>query len=117
MQPRRLLRVEGLALFSLATGAYYLADGSWVLFLVLFLAPDLSAVGYLASPRVGSATYNAAHVAALPAALLAGSWYVGWSLGIGLALVWLAHVGIDRAVGYGLKYAEAPFAETHLQRV
>ena len=117
MPPRRLLRVEGLALFALATGAYYLADGSWVLFLVLFLAPDLSAVGYLASPRVGSATYNAAHVAALPAALLAGSWYVGWSLGIGLALVWLAHVGVDRAVGYGLKYAEAPFAETHLQRV
>ena len=117
MQPRHLLRIEGLALFALATGGYLLSGRGWVVFLVLFLAPDLSMVGYLANSRVGSAAYNLAHLAALPAALLVGSWYVDWSLGVGLALIWLAHVGIDRAVGYGLKYADAPFAETHVQRV
>jgi hypothetical protein len=31
-------------------------------------------------------------------------------------LIWLAHIGLDRAVGYGLKYPTA-FKETHLQRV
>lgn len=117
MQPKLSLRVEGLALLAIATGAYFARDGSWVLFLVLVLAPDLSMAGYLANRRVGSATYNLVHLLALPAALLAGSWYAGWSLGVGLALVWAAHVGIDRAAGFGLKYPDAPFAETHLQRV
>ena len=118
MQPRHLLRIEGLALFGLATGAYFaVLGGSWALFLVLLLAPDLSMAGYLANRRVGAATYDAVHTAAVPAAILAGAWYAGWSLGVGLALIWLAHVGVDRAVGFGLKYPDAPFAETHLQRV
>ena len=117
MEPRHVLRVEGLALFALATAAYFASGFGWVLFLVLLLAPDLSMAGYLANSRVGSASYNLAHFLALPAALLAGSWYVGWSLGVGLALIWSAHVGIDRAAGFGMKYADAPFAETHLQRV
>lgn len=117
MQPRNLLRLEGLALLVVATGAYFASGFGWVLFLVLILAPDLSMLGYLANPRVGSAAYNLAHLLALPAALLAGSWYVSWAPGIGLALIWSAHVGIDRAAGYGMKYADAEFGETHIQRV
>jgi lysylphosphatidylglycerol synthetase-like protein (DUF2156 family) len=118
VQPKHLLRVEGLALFALATGAYFAVHGGgWILYLVLLLAPDLSMSGYLANERAGSATYNAVHTALVPAALLAGAWYLGWSLGTGLALIWLAHLGMDRTVGFGLKYPDAPFSETHLQRV
>lgn len=117
LQPRLLLRTEGLVLFALATGAYFLSGGGWVLFLVLLLAPDVSMAGYLANERVGSATYNLAHTVLLPAALLAGSWYAGWPVGTSLALIWLAHIGADRGLGFGLKYPDAPFAETHVQRV
>ena len=115
--PGLLLRVEGLVLFALATGAYFLRDGGWVLFLVLLLVPDVSMAGYLANRRVGSVTYNLVHAVVLPAALLGVAWYVGWSLGIGLALIWLAHVGVDRTFGLGLKYPDAAFRETHLDRV
>ena len=118
VQPRHLLRAEGLVLFGLATGAYFAVyGGAWLLFLVLLLAPDLSMAGYLANRRVGAATYDSAHTVVVPGALLAGAWYASWPLGVGLALIWLAHVGLDRAVGFGLKYPDAPFAETHLQRV
>ena len=62
-------------------------------------------------------TYDAVHTTLLPAALLAGAWYAGWPLGVHFALIWLAHLGADRTVGYGLKYPGAEFSETHLQRV
>ena len=117
MEPRDLLRVEGLAAFAVATAAYFVDGGGWLLFVALVLAPDLSIAGYLAASRAGAVAYNAAHRAALPALLLAGAWYVGWPLGVDVALVWLAHLGIDRAAGFGLKYPGAAFSETHLQRV
>lgn len=118
MQPRHLLRAEGLAVFALATGAYFAVyGGAWLPFLVLLLAPDVSMAGYLANRRVGSTTYNLAHTTILPAALLAGSWYPGWPPGVGLALIWLAHIGVDRTFGLGLKYPDAAFRDTHLGRV
>lgn len=117
MEPRYLLRLEGLAGFVVAAVAFHLGGGSWPLFLVLFLAPDLSMAGYLVGSRVGAATYDVVHVAALPGAMLVVAWSLGWPLGVDLALVWLAHLGADRAVGFGLKYPGAAFSETHLQRV
>ena len=117
MQPRYLLRLEGLVVFAAATTIYFVDGGSWLLFLVLFLAPDVSMVGYVVDARIGAMAYDVVHTALLPAVLLAGTWYVGWPLGVGLALIWLAHLGADRAVGYGLKYPDADFSETHLQRV
>lgn len=99
-----------------AAAAYYLLGGPLWLFLVLALAPDLSMVGYLAGPRVGSALYNAAHTYVAPLALGA----VGLTLSVPwvtwVAPVWAAHIGMDRAVGYGLKYPTS-FRDTHLSRL
>ena len=104
-------------MFAAATAAYFLDGGGWLLFVVLFLAPDLSMAGYLVNARIGATAYDVIHTTLLPAALLAGSWYAAWPLGVDLALIWLAHIGADRVVGYGLKYPDAEFSETHLQRV
>jgi hypothetical protein len=35
---------------------------------------------------------------------------------VAVALIWFAHIGMDRTVGYGLKYPTS-FKDTHLQRV
>jgi len=35
---------------------------------------------------------------------------------LSLAMIWLAHIGFDRAQGYGLKYG-AGFGFTHLGRI
>jgi Domain of unknown function (DUF4260) len=114
--PRLLLRLEGAALFALALFLYPKVDDSWIMFLGLVLAPDLSMAAYLAGPRVGALVYDAAHVTLGPIALAIAGFLYPAVLRIALALIWLAHIGIDRALGYGLKY-DAGFRFTHLGRI
>jgi hypothetical protein len=113
---RTLLRIEGVMLFGAATLFYGTAGASWWLFAVLFLVPDLSFLAYLAGPRLGAIGYNALHATIGPLLLGLGSMVMHWSLAGSLALIWLAHIGIDRALGYGLKYASG-FGLTHLGRI
>ena len=114
--PAILLRAEGLVLFAAAVGLYVREDYSLLLLVVLFLAPDLSFVGLLGGQRLGAITYDAAHTYIGPI-LLASCALIGeWAAGVELGLIWLAHIGIDRALGYGLRYPDA-FNENHLQRV
>jgi hypothetical protein len=114
--PRVLLRLEGLALAAAAVALYFHLDHGWLLLVVLALAPDLSMLGYLAGPRAGAAAYDAAHTTVLPLALGVAGVFADVGLAVQLALIWLAHIGVDRAVGYGLKYPSG-FEDTHLQRV
>jgi hypothetical protein len=113
---RVVLRLEGAALLTAAAAAYFALGHPWWLFLVLFLAPDLSFLGYLANARVGAAAYNAAHASLGPLALGAFGLAAAMPLATALALIWAAHVGFDRALGYGLKYATG-FGFTHLGRI
>jgi len=111
---RIMLRFEGLALFVLALMLYASAGLSWWLFVVLFLAPDLSFLGYLAGSKVGALIYNIAHDTALPVLLVIGGYFLRSEPEVlAIALIWLAHIGLDRALGFGLKYA-AGFRFTHL---
>jgi hypothetical protein len=114
--PRVLLRLEGLAILVAALVLYFHQDFGWLLLVVLSLAPDLSAVGYLFGQRVGALAYDTAHTEILPIALGTAGVVAGAETATKIALVWLAHVGADRLLGYGLKYTTA-FKDTHLQRV
>jgi hypothetical protein len=114
--PAILLRLEGAAVFFGAIVLFIRQDASGLLFGLLLFAPDLSMVSYKINPRVGSWMYNAVHTYALPAILIALAFAAGWTLGIHIALIWFAHIGMDRVLGYGLKYPTA-FKDTHLQRV
>jgi len=113
---RTLLRLEGLALLAGTTGAYSIWGGPWWLYFVLFLAPDLSFLGYVAGPKVGAWIYNAAHSTIIPMAMLTVGFGFAPPLVLSLALIWLSHIGFDRALGYGLKY-QAGFGFTHLGRI
>ncbi len=115
LRPAALLRVEGVALLALGVLLYWVNGGSWLMFGVLLLAPDLSMLGYLAGPKVGAAIYNAFHTYAVPAVVGASGMILASPLAIAVALVWFAHIGMDRTVGYGLKYPTS-FKDTHLQR-
>ena len=77
---------------------------SWLLFVVLFLVPDLSMLGYLGGPRIGAVSYNLFHTHAPPGMLAAFGLLAGSSLLVSVALVWFSHIGFDRMVGFGLKY-------------
>jgi hypothetical protein len=110
---RHLLRFEGAALLLVAVGVFARAGTSWSLFAALFLAPDLSLLFYFLNPRMGAAAYNATHSTLAPLALAAAGVAFAQPLALSVAAIWLAHVGFDRALGYGLKYADG-FAHTHL---
>jgi hypothetical protein len=113
---RTLLRLEGLVLFLGMTLLYAVWGGSWWVYFILFLAPDVSFAGYLVGPREGAIIYNAAHSYMAPVALMTAGFAGAEPLVLSLAIIWLAHIGIDRALGYGLKYA-AGFGFTHFGRI
>ncbi len=114
--PRLLLRAEGAVLLLLSLGLYAVIDGGWLLFLALILVPDLSILGYLSGARVGAVVYNTVHALVLPALLVGAALLGAGPRFLDLALIWTAHIGADRMLGFGLKYPSA-FRETHLQRV
>lgn len=114
--PRLLLRLEAAAAFIALCFAYHATGQSWWLFVILFLAPDLSMLAYLANPRIGAIVYNAAHTLLGPFALAAIAVLVDPSPWLAIALIWAAHIAFDRVLGYGLKYASA-FGDTHLGHI
>ena len=113
---RAWLRLEGLAAFAAGLAVFGASGGNWLLVVPLLLLPDVSAVGYLAGPRVGAFTYNAIHNWVPGLAVLAlGAWLVSPAIVLAGSIL-VAHVGMDRAVGYGLKLPSS-FRDTHLGRM
>jgi hypothetical protein len=108
-----VLRLEGLALGLLCVWLYAGIHRPWWLFAVLFLAPDLSMLGYLGGPRIGAIVYNAVHTWVAPLVLFAIGWWGNAPFLLPLAFILGAHIGIDRALGYGLKLPSG-FKHTHL---
>ena len=113
---RTVLRLEGLALFIGMTLLYNIWDGSWWVYALLFFVPDLSFAAYLTGPRTGALIYNAAHSYLAPVTIMTSGFATASPLTLSIAMIWLAHIGFDRALGYGLKYA-AGFGFTHMGRI
>ena len=111
--PAAILRLEAAMVLALASAAYARLGEGWVMFAILFLVPDLSMLGYFAGRRIGAAAYNAGHSYLIPATLCAGGLVTGQAMVTSIGLIWVAHIGFDRLLGYGLKYAGG-FGQTHL---
>jgi hypothetical protein len=106
-------RLEGLAILIVSTMLYARLDAGWWFFALLLLAPDVSMAGYLVDKAIGQTVYNVAHTYTLPLLLAVAGFWFGSDLALTLSLIWLAHIGMDRVLGYGLKEA-AGFKFTHL---
>ena len=115
-KPKLLLQIEGGAVLLAMCILYHQLQGSWLWFGLLFLSPDFSMLGYLANKKVGAAIYNFGHTYTVPFLVLSVLWFCGQTSYSWLTLIWFAHIGFDRLLGYGLKY-ETAFKDTHLQRV
>jgi len=113
MNPQPLLHLEGAAVFAVTLFAYHWSHGSWLLFALLFLVPDLSMIGYAVSSRLGATTYNTVHTYVGPLLFAAYAFGLGHQTGLKLSLIWVAHIGLDRMLGFGLKYPTR-FKDTHL---
>jgi hypothetical protein len=111
--PHLLLRSEGVALFAMASILYWRFGSSWILFVVLLLAPDVGMLGYVRGSRSGAVVYDLFHTYVPPAVLAVAGILADAPVAYSLALIWFAHIGMDRALGYGLKYPTG-FRHTHL---
>lgn len=111
-------RIEGAIVFA-AGILLVLHEPAWLPWwarILLFFAPDVSFIGYAFGPRWGSIFYNAAHIYGLGAALIALGAYLSLPICMAVGALWLAHAGLDRMLGYGLKSPEG-FSVTHLGRI
>ena len=113
---RIVLRLEGLCVLIAALVAYSRFGLGWGTFAMFFLAPDLSFLGYLAGPKIGAVSYNVAHSYVGAVACLVAGLVLPTPALLSIGIIWFAHIGFDRALGYGLKYSEG-FGFTHLGRI
>lgn len=111
-----LLRLEGLAVAAVSAVLYARSGASWVIFAALWLVPDLSMLGYLRGPCWGARLYNALHSYVAPAVLGLTAMLLPTRTLLPLALIWVNHIGVDRLLGYGLKYGNG-FGWTHLGKL
>ncbi|WP_051604192.1 DUF4260 domain-containing protein [Methylobacter tundripaludum] len=113
---RVVLRLEGLCVLIAASVAYAKFGFGWGTFALFFLTPDISFFGYLAGSKVGAVSYNLAHSYIGAVTCLAAGVVVPAPTILCIGLIWCAHIGFDRALGYGLKYPDG-FGFTHLGRI
>lgn len=114
--PKLMLHAEGGAIFITACILYAkLGANGWV-FALLFFSFDIFMVGYVRNPQLGSLIYNFGHTEVVPLAIALIGLLVNAEPMIGFALIWLGHIGLDRLLGYGLKYP-TQFKDSHLQRL
>lgn len=113
--PITILRIEALGVLAAACALYAHLGYSWQTFAIFFLLPDVSMIGYAFGKRFGAALYNVGHSYLIPAAIGAAGLALKNDVAMTAAIVWFAHIGFDRALGYGLKYPDA-FGHTHLGR-
>lgn len=109
----RWLRLEGACVLLGCMIAYAMFGAGWKVLAIFFLAPDLTFLAYLRGPRFGAICYNVAHSHALPITGIAIGMLTTTPAVVTAGLIWSAHIGLDRALGYGLKYPSA-FRHTHL---
>src|SRR5262245_47821303 len=107
-----LLRLETFVLLVISFYGYYWLHGNWWYFALGLLIVDISMVGYLFNNKIGAITYNLGHSFVLPSLLLLTGMtnLIRWPLLV--AIIWIAHISLDRALGFGLKQKD--FRHTHL---
>jgi hypothetical protein len=114
--PKALLHLEGLAVLVLAFLFYLRAGNPWWLFILLVLIPDISMIGFVRGDRIGAILYNLGHTYLFPAVLGVFGVFASNRVALAAALIWAAHIGMDRVLGYGLKYPTG-FKHTHMEKV
>jgi hypothetical protein len=113
---KKLIHAEGFVVLLAAIYIYSLNEFSWWMFFLLLLAPDLSMLAYLINQQIGTQIYNWFHTYVISILFSLVGVVLGIDVVYMLGLIWTAHIGMDRLVGYGLKYPSS-FKETHIQKI
>lgn len=115
---KHLLQAEAIAPFILSVVLLNMLPlhFAWWVWILLFLAPDVSMIGYVFNNRVGAVTYNLFHHQLVAVVVWAAGFFLNQPYITLAGLVLLGHSSLDRTMGYGLKLPEG-FKFTHLGTV
>jgi len=116
-QPRIFAHLNGLALFVGSIIAYSIVSGDWLAFILLLLVPDISMIGYMVNSTVGAWLYNIVHSYTLAVAVIVAGFALDHNTIVSLGIILMAHIGMDQIFGYGYKYADGKFSDTHYKRI
>jgi hypothetical protein len=110
---KNILKLEEAAMFGISIYALSLFHVDWWVYPVLFLGPDISALGYLVNNTVGAVSYNLFHHKAIAILIFVTGLMLKneWLQIVGIVL--FGHSSMDRMFGYGLKLNQG-FKYTHL---
>jgi hypothetical protein len=115
-KPKFWLRLEGAVLLIATIFLFSGQHQSWWIYPALLFAPDIFMLGYLVNSKAGALFYNLGHSYFAPGLLLLCAWQARSKIGIAIGVIWLGHIGLDRLLGYGLKY-DSSFNRTHLGEI
>jgi hypothetical protein len=113
MNPRLLLHLEGAAVLIVSLLSYHWSHGSWLQFAFLFLLPISRCSATPPILRWERSRTNAVHTYVGPLVLAGYSFGSNRPAMFSLSLIWIAHIGLDRMLGFGLKYPTR-FNDTHM---
>ena len=111
----KVLKLEELAQLAITLVALYYQplEFRWWTWIILFLLPDVSMLGYLINTSVGAISYNLFHHKFIAILILGIGWYMSIPIVTLSGLLLYGHSSFDRVMGYGLKYFDS-FKHTHL---
>ena len=110
---KNILKFEELGMFALSIFLFTMLGYPWWLYILLILTPDISMLGYLINPKVGSVTYNLLHHKGAAVLVYLSGVYMYNSILIIVGIILFGHSSLDRVLGYGLKFGDS-FKHTHL---
>lgn len=112
---KKILQAEEIAQLAIAVVGLYIQPlhFSWWLWILLFLSPDISMLGYLVNTRVGAFSYNLFHHKLIAVLIMAAGYATHSNITLFTGILLFAHSCFDRVLGYGLKYSD-DFKHTHL---
>lgn len=109
-------RLEAAAVLAGSVLLYAHQGYSWLWFALLLFLVDILMIGYAVNNAIGAYTYNLGHSYIVPAILLTWGVTIGNDICLMFGLIWLAHIGLDRMLGYGMKEINS-FHDTHLGKI
>ncbi len=112
---KTVIQLEEIAQMALGiAGLYFLPfEFSWWIWILLFLAPDISIAAYMFGPKTGAFVYNIFHHRGIAIAIAAAGFFTQQDILTLAGTLLYAHSSFDRMLGYGLKHTDN-FKHTHL---
>ena len=116
MTVKRIVRIENGFAFAISFYIYVHLNFPIWLFFVLLLVPDITMIGYAMNKKIGALVYNIGHSLIVPLLFFISYFYFSNDYLLITSIIWLAHIFMDRLLGFGLKY-EDTFNITHIQKL